>query len=545
MKGPPRIWRFRRMLIFGLALLFLAPVDGTALLFALQDKKDEPAEEREKRPTRRRRPAASRQQRPRPSTRDESQPSANRQRRPRPSGDQQSARAANQQNRPPRRPRPRPRRRLRTVTPAEWRALAKEITAANGAISQQSRRTAAGLQTRTRRPAPAPARHYRQPGDERRAAGLRRQLADHPGDLNAVLQLADLARRNYHFDAAEQHLQQALIIEPLNQDFLIDLGKLYESFGRLAQAYAAYQEVIFLNGEHPEARLAQAGIRDQEGDGAAAAAILEEVALQQGRSAAHYYYAVLHRSAVGEHRAGIRLAEEGLNRYPDEARIYAARGRAYASLGINDRAKVNYYDALALDGNNLAVLLLLGRLSEEERQHDVAVRSFRLVLENHPGEPVASLGLGRAYLKDLRLAEAEGALALHRQLHGSSPELSRLLAQTYYLLSLQSGAAGRYHEALEYQSQSRRTAQTDRAGWVVPALLWAGQAEALKGRQQKAAKYFHQAVAMNPFSIEGHLGLSRVYLAFGELTKAGFYRREAARLGAGSVPRTLADRPAP
>ena len=48
MKGPPRIWRFRRMLIFGLALLFLAPVDGTALLFALQDKKDEPAEEREK-----------------------------------------------------------------------------------------------------------------------------------------------------------------------------------------------------------------------------------------------------------------------------------------------------------------------------------------------------------------------------------------------------------------------------------------------------------------------------------------------------------------
>ena len=522
------------MLTFGLALFFLAPADGTALLFALQDKKDTPATERKKRPARRRRPPADQQRRPRPATEDRSQPSASRQRRPRP---------ANQQNRPPRRRPPRPR--LKTVPAAEWRTLAQEITAASDAISRQSRLTASRLVPHTRRPVRLPARHYRHPGDERRAAALRRQLADHPGDLDAVLQMADLARRNYHFDAAERHLLQALILEPLNQDFLVNLGRLYESFGRLAQAYAAYQEVIFLNGEHPEARLAQAGIRDQEGDGAAAAAILEEVALQQGRSGAHYYYAVLHSSAVGEHRAGIRLAEEGLHRFPDEARLYAARGRAYAALGINDRAKIDYYDALALDGNNLAVLRLLGQLSELEQQHDVAIRSFSLVLEQHPGDPVSSLGLGRAYLKDLRLAEAVGALALHRQLHGSSPEANRLLAQTYYLLSIESGAAGQYRQALEYQTQSRRTAQTGQAGWAVPALLWAGQAEALKGRQQKAAGYFQQAVAMNPFSIEGYLGLSRAFLASGELAKAGFYRREAARLGAGSVDPSPAGRPAP
>ncbi|MCH8328021.1 MAG: tetratricopeptide repeat protein [Candidatus Marinimicrobia bacterium] len=320
-------------------------------------------------------------------------------------------------------------------------------------------------------------------------------------------------------------------MEPLNQILHMDLGWHYRRHGSYPQALAAFQEVVYLNSEHPEARLAQSAIMDLQGDMEASAVAIEEVLQQQGRTAQYFYYQSLHLSAAGDHRIAIQTATSGISSYPDESRLYQVRGAAFSLLGMTGKAKVDYYDALALDGNNLKALRLLGSLSEQERHIDVAIRAYGQVLEHEPGDETASLGLARSLLKDLQLPAAIEELTTRAALHGPSAEANLLLAQGYYLSSLRASQNRDFHRALEFQAASSKRAQKHSAGWTVTALLWAGEAEWSHGREQYAATYYQLAVDMNPFSAKAHIGLSLAYDALGESAKAGWHVQEAERLG--------------
>ena len=473
------------------------------------------------------------------STRKKSPPkkkrSSARRRPPRKTASQSSSQRSRPRNAsasPTRRRRPRPKRQpLKVVAPQEWRALARDISAASNALGRDTRRAADRLAGLAPAPRKEEVRRYRNAGDERRIARLLLQLEYEPGDIETLRLLVDIERRNHRYDATLRYLLQALALQPLDQNLHMDLGRNYRRHGRYAQALAAFQEVVYLNSGHPEARLAQANIMDLQGDTEASAAVLDEVQLQQGRTAQYFYYQTVHLSAAGDHRIAIQTATSGIGSYPDESRLYHARGAAFALLGMTGKAKVDYYDALALDGDNLEALRLLGGLSEQERHIDVAIRAYGQVLEQEPGDAGASLGLARSLLRDLQLPAAIEELTTLTALHGQSPEANQLLAQGYYLSALQASRQRDFHRALEFQAASSKRAETHSAGWTVTALLWAGEAEWSHGRERYAANYYQLAVDMNPFSAQAHMGLSLAYAAIGESARAGWHVQEAERLG--------------
>ncbi len=409
--------------------------------------------------------------------------------------------------------------------------MARDISAASSALTRDTRRASDRLMGLSPAPRGEEVRRYRNVGDERRIARLLLQLEYEPGDIETLRLLVDIERRNHRYDATLRYLLQALSLRPLDQNLHMDLGRHYRRHGRYAQALDAFQEVVYLNSGHPEARLAQANIMDLQGDTEASAAVIEEVQLQQGRTAQYFYYQTVHLSAAGDHRIAIQTATSGIGSYPDESRLYLARGAAFALLGMTGKAKVDYYDALALDGDNLEALRLLGGLSEQERHIDVAIRAYGQVLQHEPGDAGASLGLARSLLRDLQLPAAIEELTTHAALHGRSAEANQLLAQGYYLSALQASQQRDFHRALEFQVASSKRAETHSAGWTVTALLWAGEAEWSHGRERHAADYYQLAVDMNPFSAQAHVGLSRAYAAIGESARAGWHVQEAERLG--------------
>ena len=430
-----------------------------------------------------------------------------------------------------RRTRPRPKRKpLKVLAPQEWRALAREISLANAALSLESRRTALQVTGLTRPPQNNAVRRYRNPGDGRRIQRLLLHLEAQPEDLNTLRSLADIERRNHRYDKTVRYLLRALSVQPLNQDLHMILARQYSLQGRYGQALSVYQEVVYLNAEHPEARLAQGQIMDLQGNFDAATAILEEVQLLQGRTAPYFYYHCLHLAATGDYRLAIQTATDGLSSHPDESRLYQARGAAYALLGITDKATIDYYDALALKGNNVDVLRLLGHLSEQERHIEAAIRSYGQILDNEPGDQSASLGLGRSLLRDLQLPAAIEELSTFTALHGETPAANELLAQAYYLSAIQASEMRDYHRALVHQAEARKRAEAQASGWTVAALLWAGEAEWSHGRQRHAASYYQLAVDMNPFNARGHMGLALAYEAMGESARAGWHLQEAERL---------------
>jgi tetratricopeptide (TPR) repeat protein len=416
------------------------------------------------------------------------------------------------------------------VPAAEWEALAKDISASAADITRTSRQTSRsfrGLKSQSSTPA---ARYYRHAGDERRVKQLLAQLDAHPDDIDALLRLADMESRNHRFVQAEKNLLRALTISPLNQEWLMDLGAHYQAQGLYAQAWGTYQEVVYLNDGHPEARLAQAWIRDLQGDNQAAALIFREVEDRNGRTEVFYYYFSLHMSVIGEYREAITLAGEGLALFPDAARLYEARAKAYSALGLPGPAKTDLYNGLALAPNRVSALLLLGSFSEQEHQISTAIRSYGRILELEPGHPAASLGLGRTLLRDLRLADARTELTLHRKLHGVSDENSVLLAQAYYVSAIEAGQEGQFRQATTFQRRARNLAGSESAGWTIPALLWAGAAAMRHGQSRQAQTYYQQSIDMDPFNAMGHEGLSQTFRSLNEIAQADYHRLEAERL---------------
>jgi tetratricopeptide (TPR) repeat protein len=370
-------------------------------------------------------------------------------------------------------------------------------------------------------------RRYRFAGDYRQLQRLIRQHEDHPEDLATIVALADLQRRNYKLHEAETYLLKALALEPLNQKFLFDLGYLYLEKGEYTKAWGTFQEIIYLNPESIKARLAQGLVREKKGNYQGAETSYLKVEEQFGAVAGVYFHRALNLAARGDYGAAVNLAREGLTLYPDQAPLYYARGRAYAGLGLLDRAKTDFYDALSLDADLLEAYTALGEVSLQEGNATTAIRVFLRLLNEQPGNATTSLNLGRAYLMDLRLRDAVQELEMLQYLHPENREADIWLAQAYYLYSLELKDRSRFQEAMDAHQKAMSLSTEQPRGWVVTALVNAGTAARTHDDYQRSIDYFQLAIENDPFRADSYVGLSRTYETMQDFSRARTALRQA------------------
>lgn len=435
-------------------------------------------------------------------------------------------RPTTQQRRPttqPTRRRQPPRRtalRIRTYSPRQLKAMASDITSFSNRLTALNHRTTRRLSRLAPSDSLPESRQYRFAGDYRRWQQLIRQHQDHPEDMAALVALADLQRRNHKFQEAESYLLKTLALEPMNQKLLFDLGNLYLEKGENTKAWSTFQEIVYLNPESIEAHLSQGRVRENEGNYDRAKVIYAEVEERFGAVAGIYFHRVLNQVSRGDYGAAVALAREGLALYPDHAPLYYARGRAYAGLGLLDRAKTDFYDALSLDADLLQAYAALGEMSLEEGNATTAVRAYLRLLDDQPGDAAASLNLGRAYLMDLRFQEAVQEWEMLRYLHSDNREVNRWLPQAYYLLSLELKTRGRFREALDAHHKAMSLSSGQSPDWVVTALLRAGEAARNHDDYRRSVDYYTMAIENDPFRAESYMGLSRTYGAMQDSSQA-------------------------
>ncbi len=420
----------------------------------------------------------------------------------------------------------------RASTSDQLNAMAAEMTALGNRLatsSQQTIQRLSGLATPggTSRQSAASDQPYRNPSDYRRVQQLVLQHEEHPEDVAALIELADLLHRNYKLGEAEIYLQKALALEPLNQELLLDLGYLYLEKGELIKARSSFQEVIYLNPQSIKARLAQGEVSEREGNYQEAEAIYSTVEEQFGSVEGVYLRRTLNLAGQEDYGAAVTIAREGIAQYPDHAPLYYARGVAYAGLGLLDRANTDLYDAIALDNDLQEAYGALGELALENDNAATAIRVYLRLVNERPGDPASSLGLGRAYLMDLRLEDAVQELEMVRYLHPGSTEANQWLAQAYYLYSLDLKEEGRFTEALAAYNKAMSLPGDQSRGWVVTALVNAGKAARTQADYQRSISYLEQAIDNDPFRVDSYIGLGRTYKAMRDVSRAQTALRQA------------------
>lgn len=234
--------------------------------------------------------------------------------------------------------------------------------------------------------------------------------------------LGNLYNHGGQLAAAETAYRQALSRDPQLASVYERLGSLYRYQGRLAAAKVAYEKYLELHPQDAQVLCELAVLYRLSGGEAAAIELLERaVRLDEELAAAHLNLGQLYLAA-GHREAG----EQALERFralqgQDVADLLAA-----AEARPQDaQAQFALADVLAADDR--------GRTAER-----YYLEAIRLDSELE----AAHTGLGRLYLRQGRLEEAENALLRARDLHEDSAAVLAAIGEVYlrqerYLLAVQ------------------------------------------------------------------------------------------------------------
>ncbi len=201
----------------------------------------------------------------------------------------------------------------------------------------------------------------------------------------------------------------------------------------------------------------------------------------------------------GHPRRGLRALEQALLLHSENSELCFTIGEAYFQLGKWPDAGVYLRRSLGAEGKHFRARLLLGLLSGQEGEAEMAKLHLQHAISMDKNSFAAHYGLGRLFACEGRLAEAlahlKRALALK-----PTPEMHYLVGRAYW-------ERGQSDQALKHlQKAVRLDPRFDAALYSLGWLYWQSN------RTREALEHFRAAYEVNPrdshyrVAVEAHAG---------------------------------------
>lgn len=204
--------------------------------------------------------------------------------------------------------------------------------------------------------------------------------------------------------------------------------------GRRAEAEAAYAAILAEQPDHPGALHALGVLRQQQGDSAASAALIERAIARHPGDAAFHFNLGLARFRLGAFRAAAAALAEAARLNPTWPEVQYDLGNALREAGDLEGAMRAFRAALKLRGDYIEAEVNLANVLRAAGKREAAVAAYRRVLRRRPNAAEARANLAAALLDagDIKAAaeEARAALSLNPDMHAARMTLGvALLAE--------------------------------------------------------------------------------------------------------------------
>ncbi len=224
------------------------------------------------------------------------------------------------------------------------------------------------------------------------------------------------ALREGNLDAAFDHLQEALRLQPESVDLLHHLGLVWQRRKKPDEAIKCYEQVLASQADSPDTWLCLGHVKREIGKWDEATAHYREVVRLRPRAPeGHFYLAGVLRH-LHQLNEAVHYYRECLKLSPDWVEAHHDLGLTLSALGKTNEAEACYREALQRDPKHASSLNNLGVIQEARGDYQEAAASFTRSLETRPDSAetlsnlgVALAGLGKqdeaaeAYQKALRL----------------------------------------------------------------------------------------------------------------------------------------------
>jgi len=307
---------------------------------------------------------------------------------------------------------------------------------------------------------------YRDRGEfDAAASDLRRAHGLDPTSTVALEQLGDVQLATRHFDRAIERYEAYLAIDDRSAPVWYKLGLALYRDGHATRATDALQRSVALNPDGTEAHLllglclrdlgesvrarqsletaanlapaliaareALAGLYADEGDHARAVDQLEALAALDSTRPARFVALGLAHARARRHAAAVLTLSRAVERFPNDAHVYAALGRVWLEDAETTGDVVALRKAVAalLTAASHAdvtsdTLTDLGRAWQRAGDADAAARAWRQAVARLPARPAAYLLLADLCAQDRRFQEARDLLIRYAALVGGIEPLA-------------------------------------------------------------------------------------------------------------------------
>jgi tetratricopeptide (TPR) repeat protein len=322
-----------------------------------------------------------------------------------------------------------------------------------------------------------------------------------PGEMGiAALRAGDL-------EAARDHLQEALRLQPGAVDLLHHLGLVWHRQKKPAEASHCWQQVLASQADLPDTWLCLGHAKRDMGKLEEAAAHYREVVrLRRAAPEGHFYLggALRHLGHLADAAAAY---EECLRLKHDHVEAHHDLGLALSALGKRPEAEASYRQALRHDPTHASALNNLGVLLENRGQLQEAIACLQKSLEHRPESPEAHSNLGVALV---RLGKQEEALASYQQALRLRPDFADAHNNLGNVLRDQ----GRIEEAVGHFEEALRI----KANYA-EAHNNLGIARSQQGNIHEAVAGYERALRLKPDYPDARWNRALAWLAAGDFEK--------------------------
>lgn len=225
--------------------------------------------------------------------------------------------------------------------------------------------------------------------------------------------------------------------------------------------------------------------------------------LERNHPDAHYFLALLLRDG-GDPSAALGHFERAAALQPGREDFQLAYADACIAAGMDEKAHARYAEVVRKNPGNAVACFRLGQAEDRAGRLDAAVDAYKLALSAQPGLPEALNNLGNTYRK---LGNIDAAERAYREALASRPGF----AEAYRNLGVLSYFdRQRYDEAVECY----RKAIELKPGFV-DAYFGLAIVSACLGRKQEAVEAYEQVLALKPDHAEAYNNLGMIFFEEG------------------------------
>lgn len=315
------------------------------------------------------------------------------------------------------------------------------------------------------------------------------EIAADNNDLQAILTLADIAKKENDTEALEKYLKMAAELKPDLFMSELYLGDIYVDKQEYDKALQSYMQAIpqMENGAQKTAFLKNVGslaieIKDYE-----TAVEIYQMAIESTPDDSQLYYLAGYSAFLfGDLEEAQSFYDEGVKLYPEYAMLRKLSANNLLMLGSFDRA----LDVLALIDpveRDIDYYIILSNIYTEKDDVSSAERALKEGLVENPISIELLISLAVVYDKSENFSEAEAVLLRALEIESDNPSVLNFLGYMYADKNVKlNEAEGFIDRALEFEPDNY--AFIDSKAWVLYR----------KGKNKEAYEYMKRAYEINP-----------------------------------------------